>query len=187
MIMTMNHRSSVHAGFTLVETLVAITILSIAIIGPFHAVQSALNGSYTARDYLAASALAQEGMEQVRYIRGNNYLYNVANPSSTRSWLYGLDGSGGTPSCGAPAKCTVDTTNLSTPIAVCLNGTCSPLSLSTTNLYNQAEVGTVTRFTRSVTITSSSANEATVDVTVTWISAHTPYSVTVTSVLTNWL
>lgn len=173
-------------GFTLVETLVAISIIALAMIGPFQAVQNALSTSYVARDQLVATHLAQEGAEYIRGIRDGNYLYKFANPSTTRSWLYGLDGTGGSASCVSPAKCAIDPTQ--NTVTVC-TGACTPLRLSTTYLYTQANpVGsTATRYTRTVTITSVTASSVTYTVTVTWTTLAKAYTITVTDSLSDWL
>src|SRR4051812_12452334 len=113
-------------GFTLVETLVAILILTIAITGPYTLVQGVLRSSYIARDELVASALAQEAMEYVRYIRDSNYIY-TAHGGTGRGWLYGLDGSTG-PNCYTYA-CTVDVPQQT--VTSCGGPTCiSPLYIS---------------------------------------------------------
>ncbi|MEK7080004.1 MAG: hypothetical protein AAB901_01830, partial [Patescibacteria group bacterium] len=172
-----------------VETLVAITLLVIALMGPFQVVQQAVATSYAARDQLIATALAEEAVEYVRSIRDGNYLYNLANPGSVRSWMYGLDGTSG-PNCFAANGCTVDPAQSSaqTALAAC-GGTCAPLKLSTSNIYTQSSpVGAVTtRFTRKITLTQISANEVKVTATVTWISIHVPFTMTVTDNLQNWL
>lgn len=172
-------------GFTLVETLVAITVIALAIMGPFQIVQKALSASYIARDQLVASALAEEGVEYVRSIRDRNYLYNAANPGSPRSWLYTMDGNGG-PNCSGTTKCALDPTQ--NTIAAC-GTSCSPLRLASTNVYTQASPSgsTVTRFTRYLQISSVSVNEVQVSVTVTWETQHTQYTVTVMDNLQNWL
>ena len=95
-------------GFTLVETLVAITIIALAIVGPLYAVQQSLNVSRVSRDQLVASALAQEAVEYVRSIRDGNYLYNLRT-GAARSWLYGIDGTAGSTNCSI-ARCVVDPT-----------------------------------------------------------------------------
>lgn len=154
-------------GFTLVETLVAVTILSIAIVGPFFAVQTALIASYTARDQLVAASLAQEGIEYIRNARDNNFL-------ASRAWLYGLN------SC-RPGPCVVDATQNT------IGGTVAPLYLSSTNIYTQETTGTVTRFTRTVEIDDLSATEVRVTVTVSWNSHGATRNVIVVDTLTDWL
>lgn len=179
------HRIAPHTGFTLVETMVAITVLAIALVGPFTAVEHALKASYVARDELTASALAQEGMEYIRSIRDNNYLNGRA------SWMSGIT----PPSCYSttPSYCTVDPTqgDVNTTSGAITGysslGAVPPLYISSGGLYNQQGQGTVTRFTRSVQITSLSATEVRVTVTVSWTSAHQSYSVTVVDNLNDWL
>ncbi len=177
--MTMNPRA-----FTLVETLIAITVLSFAIIGPFYVSQSVLASSYQARDELAATALAQEGMEYVRTVRDSNFLYDLHNGGS-RSWFYGLDGNGG-PVCYGGNGCVVDVSQQN--VAGCKDSTCSsqPLHLSSAGLYNQQGSGPTTRFTRQVRLTAITATSTQVTVTVRWTN-HGSSSVTLTETLMNWL
>jgi prepilin-type N-terminal cleavage/methylation domain-containing protein len=72
-----------HKGFTLVETLVAIFIISIAIVATMASAQRALQTSYYARDQVVGFFLADEGMEIVQNIRdsnfksGNHWLTNI--------------------------------------------------------------------------------------------------------------
>ncbi|MCX6787230.1 MAG: prepilin-type N-terminal cleavage/methylation domain-containing protein, partial [Candidatus Kaiserbacteria bacterium] len=66
-------------GFTLIETMVAITILTLAVSGTFFTANSSMVASSIARDQLTASYFAQEGIELVRQARDNAYL---AAPSS---------------------------------------------------------------------------------------------------------
>lgn len=173
-------------GFTLVETLVAITVVVTAMIGPLYAVQQSLNASRTAREQLIASSLAQEGVEYVRAIRDSNYLYVLRG--GTRSWLFGLDGMGGSVNC-ITATCVIDPTQ-DMQNAVTRMPTPSPLYLSTTNLYTQAAVvPTPTKYTRTVQLTpvTGSVTEMTVTVIVTWTSKNQTRNVTITERLHNWL
>lgn len=166
-------------AFTLVETMVAISILLVAITGPLYAVMQAVQAAYIARDQLIASSLAQEGVEYVRHIRDDNFLYNLANPSTPVSWLNGLS------NCRASNTCTVDPTG-NTPITLC-SGACTALYTSATGLYTQAASGnTLTRFTRSVNIIDVSSTEVSVTVTTAWTTNHVNYAVTVNDHLFNW-
>lgn len=154
-------------GFTLIETLVAVTVIAIAIVGPFFAVQTALTASYTSRDQLIAASLAQEGVEYIRHVRDNNFL-------ASRSWLFGLN------SC-RPGPCVVDATQNT------ISSTVTPLYLSSTNIYTQQVTGTQTRFTRTVQIVDISATEVRVTVTVSWNSHGATRSVQIVDRLTDWL
>lgn len=190
----MTYRSSTTQGFTLVETLVAITIITLAMVGPLYAVERSLTASYIGRDQLTASALAQEGVEYVRGIRDGNYLYNLRT-SSTRDWLYGMNGNG-LPDCFASDGCTVDDTPTGAGITSCLNGSCAPLKLSNTQsrnpyFYNQqtaSGANKATAFTRKIQLTSLIAGtEVKVVVTVTFVNHGKTYTITVQDILENWL
>jgi len=63
-------------GFTLIETMVAVSLLSIAIVAPMQLAAQSLAGAYYARDQITAFYLAQEGIEAVRAVRDNNILRN---------------------------------------------------------------------------------------------------------------
>lgn len=59
-------------AFTLVETLVAISILMIAIAGPLTVANKAYTSAIDARNQSVASNLAQEGLEYVNNMKANN-------------------------------------------------------------------------------------------------------------------
>jgi len=61
-------------GFTLIETLVAITLLTIAITAPITLTGRSLAAAFYARDQVTAFHLAQEAIETVRHIRDRNAL-----------------------------------------------------------------------------------------------------------------
>ena len=75
-------------GFTIVETLVAITIMMIAIVGPLTVANKALTAALDARNQLIANSLAQETMEYVRNKKDNN----IIDPNKGQDlWLDGID------------------------------------------------------------------------------------------------
>lgn len=173
-----------HKGFTLIETLVAITVLAIALVGPFTAIQNALMSSYTARDQLIASALAQEGLEYIRSIRDNNYL------NEERPWMDGLSSLG----CygDAPGSyCVVDPTegdiHGGEGLTVCPQlSQCAPLQIADSGLYNQSS-GEESRFKRVVQIFEISDTEVRVVVEVHWTTSRQNYTITVSDVLRDWI
>jgi len=75
-------------GFTLVEALIAMSILIIGIISSFILVTRALYNTSIIQDRLTASFLAQEGLELVREIRDSNYINRINN--GTGNWNDGL-------------------------------------------------------------------------------------------------
>ena len=54
-------------GFTLIETLVGITILLVSVVGPLFIAFQGVSLAYFAKDQIVASYLAQEGIEFVRF------------------------------------------------------------------------------------------------------------------------
>ncbi len=78
-------------GFTILETLVAITIILIAITGPLDIIANSLKASYYSRDEVTAFYLAQEAIEYAKNQRDNNQLDD--NKLYT-DWLEGVKGAG---------------------------------------------------------------------------------------------
>jgi prepilin-type N-terminal cleavage/methylation domain-containing protein len=71
-----------NTGFTLVETLVAIAIFSISILGILSVLASSITDVTYAKEKTIAGYLAQEGIEYMRNIRDNDVLY----PANGSSW-----------------------------------------------------------------------------------------------------
>ena len=149
-------------AFTLVETLVAIGVLMIAIVGPFTEVEHALTASDVARDQLVGTSLAQEGLEYVLSIRDGNYLYNRANPLAIpqRWFVDGLDGqygSDGNNDKTINMDCFAKTCYI-VPKATMVTNSVSVLYVDTTTsippsyLYNQQSNGVATQFTRALNL-----------------------------------
>ena len=86
-------------GITLIEAIVAVTILAVAIVGPMTLAAQSLRASRDTRNELIATHLAEEGIEVIHNLRDNN----VTNYPSG-SWLVNI-----LPGCGA-AGCGVDVT-----------------------------------------------------------------------------
>lgn len=66
-------------GFTLIETLVAITLLTTAIAAPMSLTTQSLTTAYYARDQMVAFHLAQEAIESIRMVRDGNILAGEAD------------------------------------------------------------------------------------------------------------
>jgi len=61
-------------GFTIMEVIVAIFILTIGVIGVYALITQTVSISTFSRDEMTAAYLAQEGVEIVRNIRDSNYI-----------------------------------------------------------------------------------------------------------------
>ena len=73
--------SSTHTtkGITLIECIVAVTILAVALAGPMTLASQSLRASRDARDELVATHLAAEAIEVVHSVRDNNSADNLLN------------------------------------------------------------------------------------------------------------
>lgn len=164
-------------GFTLVETLVAISILSLSIAATFTAVQNGIQNSTIAKDQTTAFYLTQEAMEYIKNIRDENALYSIQNPDAPRNWLYGFSSEAGDP-CYFGKVCKIDV-----PLKTVTNCgsaaiTASPPNLcvvlnqdQTTSLFGYTVSWTPTRFRREVQIRQLVANtEIEVIVSISWTS-----------------
>lgn len=188
-------------AFTLIETLVAVTILTLAVSGPLWATNAALVSAYTARDKLVASYLAQEGIEYAHAMRDDEYLYyafNLNDPTaSTDAWQDFVSPSGANASSIGRCKastCLLDVTKpmgtgSSKALQTCSGSSCVPLCLHN-GIYQQlnscSAQGDTHVFTRTLQVSDLSPTEAQVVSTVTWLTRGTQYSVSSTVHLTPW-
>lgn len=84
---------SLSKGFTLVETLVAISIFTGSILGLMSVLASGISNTNYAKQKMIASYLAQEGIECIRNTRDTYVLYPPANSTASARWseFRGLD------------------------------------------------------------------------------------------------
>jgi len=73
-------------GFSLLETLIAVTIVVIGALGVFSAVAKYSTLTQNEKDSLAAAYLCQEGIEIIKNVRDTNWIEGAA------SWKDGLTG-----------------------------------------------------------------------------------------------
>lgn len=172
-------------GFTLVETLIAISILLVGVSAAFSAAQSGLSSTIAVKDRVAAIFLAQEAMEAVRNLKDSNLLAeNNATPPSNNNphWLNGLANSGDP--CAGGASCDYDfNPNHTLPAFIACNTSCF-LRINSAGEYVHSS-GTQSKFRRFITveeISSGAPKEARVTVTVNWAGQ----TVTVRDSLFNW-
>lgn len=88
----MEHKTwNIKHGFTIIELIISIFILSLAVIGVFAAFSSVVILTSSASDKLIGAYLAQEGIEIVRNIRDTNWL-NIDAGVLGATWIDGLSG-----------------------------------------------------------------------------------------------
>jgi prepilin-type N-terminal cleavage/methylation domain-containing protein len=164
------------AGFTLVESLVAISILLVALAGPLSIAGEGLALANLSRQQITAIFLAQEVVEFVRNTRDTNIL----NPPT--AWLDGLG------ACTDGGTCRVDVTT--DTVASCPGGVCPALryhEASGQYGYSTTPGWADTIYTRTVDITQVvSDKEAAVHVSVSWQSGIASKNFTLTEEILNW-
>jgi len=167
-------------GFTLIETLVAITILTLAISGSLFSANSAIVATNIARDQLIASHLAQEGIEYARLMRDNEYLaaYHIGGASvSPTAWANFLSAIA---QCNTPKICTLGLMQTGGSLAL----TSCPSGDACTAPFSLLSNGT--SFTRTVQSAYVSENEERIVSTVSWSFHTVPYSVRIIDHFTPW-
>lgn len=185
---TVHH--SERAGFTLIETLVAISLLALSIVAPMSLAAQSLATAYYARDEVTAFHLAQEAVESVRAARDANILQN-GNGIQT-DLLANIPNN--TPFTIDTHVPTTDPYYMDS--GACGSGTCPPLETDG-NLYGYghgASGWVQTRFTRTVLVKtvrsdgSGVPQEIRVSVTIQWrTGALYPRSFTISENLYRWI
>jgi prepilin-type N-terminal cleavage/methylation domain-containing protein len=176
-------------GFTLVESLVAVSILSLSILSTFTAVQGGLQSSNYAKDQMVAYYLAQEAMEYIKNVRDQNALASLGG--TPVNWLTGLSAQVSDP-CYFGEVCTIDSyTNTISGASPCTTafGSCPNLNQnSVTGLYGYTS-GTnwsTTNFKREIKLTQNSVNtEITVTINISWTTKGVPHTFQVSQLIFN--
>lgn len=164
-------RSETAKGFTLIEALVAITVLILSVVGPISLIGDAVHKLFYVRDEVVAINLAQEGLEAVRQVRDNNMIAGAA-------WDTGFNGQ----------SYVVDIGGVSL-LSACSGCDQKVYFDTVTDLYRQGGVfDTNTQFSRVITISSAGlgANERNITSSVTWNTASDIGTVSISENLYNW-
>ena len=134
----------------MIESLLAVFVLSIGIVGTIGLLVSSMKNSMDARDNIIATNMAQEGTELVRNIRDNNV-------------------AAGAPSAFANIPGGNCYMSYNDPALTCGGSPTYVLNLSS-GYYAHAG-GTVTKFKRKIIIDDTVANQRTVTSEVIWLGA----------------
>lgn len=146
-------------GFTLLEVIIAVFILTVGVVGAFLLVERTAIFTQLTFSQLQAAYLAQEGMEIVRNIRDSNFL-KIAKGINI-AWDKGLTG------CHLGCEADYNARAL-VPYAsryLKING----------GFYNY-DFGTQTKFKRKITIQRIGPDILRVEAEVSWLERGVPYS-----------
>ncbi|MFA6295696.1 MAG: prepilin-type N-terminal cleavage/methylation domain-containing protein [Candidatus Paceibacterota bacterium] len=180
--------TSFKKGFTLIETLVAVTILMVAIAGPLTVAMKAYTASLDARNQTIATNLAQETMEYLNNIKDNSNESQKGNKDGFNYPSQQCDSS------SHPCDVNVyhDNSGKLDRYVDCSS------SISNCRLYNSDSYGynhntgisntadnKLTPFTRYFYLTDLTDPQALATVVVSWNTGSTANSVTLQEVLSN--
>ncbi|PIQ91398.1 MAG: hypothetical protein COV70_03880 [Parcubacteria group bacterium CG11_big_fil_rev_8_21_14_0_20_39_22] len=165
-----------NSGFSLVETLVAISILMIAIGGPLLIAERSLATARYSKDQITAFYLAQEAIEYIKNTRDKNVI--SGQQGGNVDWLSGITTNGG--KCQNDSVCGIDPNaepNKQTITCGSQNDNCRLLFNQVSNIYghrfgsnsNPDSGWAITPFQRQVTVVEVVDDiEAKISVTVKW-------------------
>jgi len=176
---------NLQAGFTLIETLAAVSILMIAVAGPLTLANNSLRSSMTAKSELVASYLAQDAVEYLKVMRDASI--------SKDGWI-----DRNLSSCDTGSECGIDTTvvisidgsgNITSsglqPACSSTNNNCELSFHGDTGFYNYVPAGAeLSGFTRKLAA-AVTASEVKVEVMVEWKQGRLNRSVILRSSLFN--
>ena len=183
-----NFTTTATKGYSLVEVLVAVSILMIAIVGPLTIAAKSIQSSQYARQQITAYFLAQEGVSLVQIIRNNESLVYVEDVSdgdnivSEDPWEWvnnaaspytALDKCFNTDGCNIDARDSTLLTNISdcSTAASCVlevsSGT--PDATNRSPLYKTSGAS-VSPYSRIIRLTAVNTPEVEVLSTVSWTS-----------------
>lgn len=156
-------------GFTLVEALVALTLLTVGLIPAFQQATAAINLSNSIRNSLIAAHIAQEGIEVVRGVRDAN-------------WFNGRPFDDGLTGCESGCTLQYDSDELLGPTFADAPLRLDPL----TGLYQYSN-GNPTPFSRTVRITQEAPHKLYVVSEVAWQERATAKKFSVEYYLFDWI
>jgi prepilin-type N-terminal cleavage/methylation domain-containing protein len=158
------------SGFTLIETLVAVSVLLISLMGPLTIASKGLSTALFARDQVVAFYLAGEAVEYVRNIRDTNIL-------NGRPWLAGLD------ACLAGNTCSID---IRSGVVSDCAGSCAPLRYDPSTLFYGYTTGSASPFRRNILIQTVNADEVLISVSISWQTGVLTKTFSIREHILNW-
>jgi prepilin-type N-terminal cleavage/methylation domain-containing protein len=181
-------------GFTLVETMVAVSLFSLAVVALLVSLGAGISDTGYAKRKMSAEYLAQEGVEYLRNVRDTFMLYGDAQTG----WV-SFNGKLSAASCHTAAGCYFgdlspgNFTDLSfqitsLPLTACSSESGCPMLLynSATGKFNYAS-GDESGFIRRIQSEVISDDETRIFSTVFWAQGSGTYSVTFSANLFNWI
>jgi len=167
-------------GFTLVETLVAISIFSMSILGLLSVLASSISNTIYAKQKLTADYLAQEGVEYIRNMRDTSVLYSATGQIGWDSFKTKLA------SCVSGNECGFVKPTVPFNVSPCAALNQCKLYINNGG-YDTVSSGTDSGFVRKVWMTTINADEVRIFSKVSWTQGSGNYNITFSEDLFNWV
>ncbi len=178
-----NTKNGRKSGFTLVETLVAISIFSLSILSVMAFMSQSPVDTRYAENKMRAAYLAQEGIEYLRNIRDNYMLFTSSSSLTWSNFVSKVS------SCAVGSECGV---NVSLPptdpnsVFLCSSDPNQCKLYVDGGNYNNGAIGVDSGLVRKISVQSINQNEMEIFSTVSFNISGKSYSVTFSEVLFNW-
>ena len=195
------YKNKINTGFTLVETLVAISIFSVSVLALISIISQGITNTSYAKSKIIAGYLAQEGIETMRNMRDTYVLYDSTidpvNGSPSNGWAKFMTKlTNAAALCNTTNGCYFDSRNLdpsnhtqpvlSVSVAAC-NASCPDLLYnSMTGIYGYAS-GNDSGFNRKIQVTQVSADQRKVYSIVSWKQGSSSYNISFAENFFNWV
>lgn len=172
------NKVSAKLGLTLIETLVAISVLMVAVSGAITLANQSLRSSSVSKDQITASYLAEEGMESVKNIRDSNFLRGAS-----ALWLDGLG------PCNSGNGCKIDSNDVNPTASACGGGCVQMTYDPATGRYGHNTSWQNSAFIRKIEVkpaAGGNSQEMLVTVTVSWTHALITHSFSLKETIYEW-
>lgn len=133
-------------GFTLIEVLLAVFIISVAVLGLYNGINYSYHSVETAKKVFTASYLAEEGVELVKNIRDSNFVTGGA------TWNTGLL------NCYTSYGCRMDYNDLTLTVNSSDADSKTALWIDANGAYNYVASGEKTIFSRKIVIANQTTS-----------------------------
>jgi prepilin-type N-terminal cleavage/methylation domain-containing protein len=188
--------SKQNKGFTLIETLIAISIFTTSIVALMSISSQGIKSTIYAKQKILATYLAQEGIEYVRNIRDTYVLYGFTSQAGWDAFNTKLSNA----SCMTVNGCyfndaSVDYASNNMPMTeltfvACTSSNCANGTLlydSSTGKYGFTS-GSNSKFSRQIVVTQPNANETKMTSTIYWTNLpSSQQNVSFSESLFNWV
>ena len=170
---------SMSKGFTLIETLVAVSIFSLSILALLVVLTQSISNNNYAKKKILASYLAQEGIEYIRNMRDTYVLYTDVSGNSWTGFNAKMS------PCNPSSGCRFDTV-FPHDVTVCnIPNDCK--LYEDNGKYSTNSSGADSGFIRKVWMTKINGNEVKIFSNVSWTQGSGTYSITFSENLFNWV